>query len=486
MRQRLILAPRRRVRRILTEGEWVREIIGPVYVPLSLPQRRLMVWLRRDQVLPISESSIHSISQDSEKKIFRNLRLPSTPWNNEPLDHIGGRPIKEDPYPIHSGTQGLVLLPVYAPFDQEAWRDQKIFIDELEIFCGPLIACQTRIVLDKVAQEVLHPMEAMRTLIAIFDVNPLLIQRSTQFCPANYDIDLIVLVGTSGFIAALISQAHVTYYANCGAETFDRALFYRDLKSTKGRKIDLEFHKTAVPELFEWFPGAAAQYISRDGTMNFVIGRYKYDLEIFELPNDFIPLYETELSQKARVPTNLPRSPGGEYYFAWLVLRLKIGQGYAFTPLDLTMLKYYLKYRHTKQQVQEFCESIHEVGQTVPSLCTEWLESGESIHLDDDEWPVSLHLVAILIEAGVFDVDCARVEGLFPFDENHTKYLVAPETLDTDSYTDFANQSGESLFADANISADSEIPQFESTEEIVDAWKQTLNVSFLSIIFEMY
>jgi hypothetical protein len=72
-------------------------------------------------------------------------------YNSEPLDHLEGEPVKNDPYPIFNGVPKLKAFPKKLIFDINQLQPETRYkmIDCIELKCGVKAALQMRVVLDK-------------------------------------------------------------------------------------------------------------------------------------------------------------------------------------------------------------------------------------------------------------------------------------------------------------------------------------------------
>jgi hypothetical protein len=108
----------------------------------------------------VSIGRVPAITTDPEKlaEIFKNLKFRCPSWNPEPLDHLEGRPVKEDPYPVFNGIPMLKRFPKVLNFDTELLLTRHELIDNIEMKCGVKAACQIRVIIDKlIAKEYVLP-----------------------------------------------------------------------------------------------------------------------------------------------------------------------------------------------------------------------------------------------------------------------------------------------------------------------------------------
>ena len=244
----------------------------------------------------------------------------------------------------------------------------------------------------------------------------------------GYSMD-VMAIGDAGsgssFIAAHVSPRRITYYCNSGAESFDVPLYYQ--KITKGAKgprvdIDLHYHIQAALELLFGFSGSKATYMSVRGSggdggtypfCSFRIGRQRYDTTVFEFPPLWRPDFATDFSAQYLIPSNLPRSPDGEYYFAYLVWKLRTHQQLSGLDEKLFLI---LFMDQTPEQAKEIHDYVQGPGTQIPESCQRYLKmSGEEQRsFGNGVHELPANVLDALIDGGAFTRQWADWVGLVP------------------------------------------------------------------------
>jgi hypothetical protein len=171
----------------------------------------------------------------------------------------------------------------------------------------------------------LHPNEALRTILAILPLSPHLAFKASELFPEGYYLEIICIEDGSRFFACHVSPKYLTYYANTGFETLDLVAYYQ--RHNLPEEINLKFHEKTIPELFYSFPGRRAEYLSRLAENKvFTINRYPYDPCIYELPKDWKAEFKTPWHIEHKIPSNIPNSPEGDYFFEYLQWKLRVGK----------------------------------------------------------------------------------------------------------------------------------------------------------------
>jgi hypothetical protein len=227
-------------------------------------------------------------------------------------------------------------------------------------------------------------------------------------------MDLITMEDGSGFIAAHISPQHVTYYCNSGAESLDVALYYQRFNKPKGRKINSDYHMQTAASLFVGFTGSKAVYLTDGGSYYFRIGRNVYDATIFELPTGWYPDFATEFSIQYKIPSNLPQSPNGEYYFAFLIWKLR--NGHPLSDMDRKLFEAWFM-DQTPSQEKEICNDIRSVGREIPMGCLKFMRmtpQEQAFHCRFSVPEIHPGILTALIDEGIFSREWAQALGLCP------------------------------------------------------------------------
>jgi hypothetical protein len=149
--------------------------------------------------------------------------------------------------------------------------------------------------------------------------------KASELFPEGYYLEIICIEDGSRFFACHVSPKYLTYYANTGFETLDLVAYYQRHKFSE--EINLKFHEKTIPELFYSFPGRRAEYLSRLAENKvFTINRYPYDPCIYELPKDWKAEFKTPWHIEHKIPSNIPNSPEGDYFFEYLQWKLRVGK----------------------------------------------------------------------------------------------------------------------------------------------------------------
>lgn len=100
---------------------------------------------------PISSFSAITNDKLTLAKILDGLNPGCPSWNPAPLEHIGGELPCKDPYPIFRGIPGPKLrVPKEWPaFPGDIFNAAVSLVDRIEVECGAKMACQFRIVFEK-------------------------------------------------------------------------------------------------------------------------------------------------------------------------------------------------------------------------------------------------------------------------------------------------------------------------------------------------
>ncbi|KAF8536983.1 hypothetical protein BDD12DRAFT_888656 [Trichophaea hybrida] len=383
------------------------------------------------RTVPVSQFPVITNNPSSRAIIFKGLRFRCPKWNPHPFDHIEGRPQSEDPYPIFSGRRKMKLPKKWPSFNIDLLRRRDALIDDIEIRAGAKAACQTRVVFDLLIGKQcvytlqkkdkidspeyrLHPNEAMRTLLAIFNRNPSYVFETCRICPEGYSMDVISMEDGTGFVAAHISPQHVTYYCNSGAESFDVALYYQRFNKAKNCTINSMYHIQTAANLFIGFSGSKAVYMTKGGSYFFRIGRQVYDATIFDFPRGWFPDFATDFSIQYKIPSNLPQSPDGEYYFAFLIWKLR--NGHPLSDMDRKLFEAWFM-DQTPSQAKEICDDIRSVGREIPMGCIKFMNMSPEEQAFHSRFLVpEIHsgILTALIDEGIFSREWAQSLGLCP------------------------------------------------------------------------
>lgn len=245
----------------------------------------------------------------------------------------------------------------------------------------------------------------------------------------GYSVDVMAIGdagGGSNFIAAHVSPRHVTYYCNSGAESFDVPLYYQQIaRKTKGTRIDLQYHIEAASDLLFGFSGSKATYMSvrgcggdgrTDPFYSFRIGRQRYDATVFELPPLWYPDFATGFSRRYMIPSNLPPSPDGEYYFAYLVWKLRTHQQLSGLEEKLFLIRFM---DQTPSQAREIHDRVWGPKTQIPESCLRYMEMSRKEQRSSREnnvYELPAGWLDALIDEGAFTRQWADWVGLVPVD----------------------------------------------------------------------
>ena len=245
----------------------------------------------------------------------------------------------------------------------------------------------------------------LRTLLVILTPLPELFRLFSEVMPPGYSIHIVnTRDECNQFIAALVTPRRVGYYYNAGVATADMAAFYMQRKKRENQSPDLTFHEEAVPALFSCLSGSRAIFLSPDGRSQiFRVNRFCYDACIFQLPERWEPEFLTNFSHEHKVPSNIPPSPDGDYFFAYLITRIKAGK---------MLSKYHAKFfeawfvNQHQTQMEQLVEEVEEAGQSLPLACIVYMKLEYSEKMTRYNPPPALRfIVDKYIEAGVFCAD---------------------------------------------------------------------------------
>ena len=239
----------------------------------------------------------------------------------------------------------------------------------------------------------------------------------------------VIAIGHAGsgssFIAAHVSPRRITYYCNSGAESFDVPLYYQQItKRVEGPRIDIDlhYHIQAALELLFGFSGSKATYMSVRGSggdggiypfCSFRIGRQRYDTTAFEFPPLWCPDFATDFSAQYLIPSNLPRSPDGEYYFAYLVWKLRTHQQLSGLDEKLFLI---LFMDQTPEQAKEIHDYVQGPETQIPESCQRYMRmSGEEQRsFGNGVYELPANVLDALIDGGAFTRQWADWVGLVP------------------------------------------------------------------------
>lgn len=212
----------------------------------------------------------------------------------------------------------------------------------------------------------------MRTFLALLSNSPKQLWEICRLAPKGYLMHLIVTEDMLCKIAALITPGFVTYYMNSGAESMMKAVYYARYRRLGTLPLDIYYHLKAAEEPLYCFTGAKAIVMTCEGAVHVRIGRKVYDATIFELPSGWYPAFLTEFSNQYQVPSNIPVSPTGEYFFTYLTWKMKLA--HPISNIEVRLYEAWWAEQNPPEQAK-IIEEMKEHGKQPPIRCMRFMEA---------------------------------------------------------------------------------------------------------------